>query len=82
MPVQPGMRSAQVEIIPRPSVFVRFPGGAPFEITDDRINLVRLAIDRMAMQGERRRRFVDSVYRTDFRLQAKSPWDGNRYTTD
>jgi hypothetical protein len=27
---------------------VRFPGGATLEIPDDRIDLVRLAIDRMA----------------------------------
>jgi hypothetical protein len=46
------MPFAAVEIIPRRSVFLRFPGGATIEIPDDRIDLVRLAIDRMALQGE------------------------------
>ena len=41
-----------VEIIPRPAVVVRFPGGATLEIPDDRIELVRLAIDRMAILPE------------------------------
>ncbi len=51
-PVRPPMPFAAVEIIPRRSVYLRFPGGATMEIPDDRIDLVRLAIDRMAMQGE------------------------------
>jgi hypothetical protein len=51
-PVRPAMPFAAVEIIPRRSVFLRFPGGATIEIPDDRIDLVRLAIDRMALQGE------------------------------
>ncbi|MFM7290776.1 MAG: IS66 family insertion sequence element accessory protein TnpA [Planctomycetia bacterium] len=51
-PLRPAMPFAAVEIIPRRSVFLRFPGGATMEIPDDRIDLVRLAIDRMAMQGE------------------------------
>lgn len=50
--LRPAMPFAAVEIIPRRSVFLRFPGGATMEIPDDRIDLVRLAIDRMAMQGE------------------------------
>jgi transposase-like protein len=41
-----------VEIIPRRAVVVRFPGGATLEIPDDRIDLVRLAIDRMAILPE------------------------------
>jgi hypothetical protein len=41
-----------VEIIPRRSVLVRFPSGATMEIPDDRVDLVRLAIDRMTMQAE------------------------------
>ena len=41
-----------VEIIPRRAVVVRFPGGTTFEIPDDRIDLVRLAIDRMAVLPE------------------------------
>jgi len=41
-----------VEIIPRRSVFLRFPGGATLEIPDDRIDLVRLAIERMATASE------------------------------
>jgi hypothetical protein len=51
-PVRPAMPFAAVEIIPRRSVFLRFPGGGTIEIPDDRIDLVRLAIDRMALQGE------------------------------
>jgi hypothetical protein len=41
-----------VEIIPRRAVLLRFPGGATLEIPDDRIDLVRLAIDRMASLPE------------------------------
>jgi len=41
-----------VEIIPRRAVVVRFPGGTTLEIPDDRIDLVRLAIDRMAVLPE------------------------------
>ena len=41
-----------VEIIPRRGVLVRFPGGTTLEIPDDRIDLVRLAIDRMAVLSE------------------------------
>mgnify|MGYP006893426302 CR=1 FL=1 len=51
-PVRPAMPFAQVEIIPRRSVFLRFPGGATMEIPDDRVDLVRLALDRMALQAE------------------------------
>ena len=51
-PVRPAMPFAAVEIIPRRSVFLRFPGGATMEIPDDRVDLVRLAIDRMALQAE------------------------------
>ena len=51
-PVRPAMPFAPVEIIPRRSVFLRFPGGATMEIPDDRVDLVRLAIDRMALQAE------------------------------
>ena len=51
-PLRPAMPFAAVEIIPRRSVFLRFPGGMTMEIPDDRIDLVRLAIDRMAMQRE------------------------------
>ena len=43
---------AAIEIIPRRSVFVRFPGGASLEIPDDRIYLVRLALDRLAVEME------------------------------
>ena len=43
---------AAIEIIPRRSVFVRFPGGASLEIPDDRIDLVRLALDRLAVETE------------------------------
>ena len=39
-----------VDLIPRRWVVVRFPGGATLEIPDDRIDLVGLAIDRMAVQ--------------------------------
>lgn len=46
------MPFAAVEIIPRRWVFLRFPGGATMEIPDDRVDLVRLAIDRMALQAE------------------------------
>jgi len=41
-----------VEIIPRRFVLVRFPGGTTLEIPDDRVDLVRLAIDRMAALPE------------------------------
>jgi hypothetical protein len=41
-----------IEIIPRRSVLLRFPGGATLEIPDDRIDLVRVVIDRMAAQAE------------------------------
>jgi hypothetical protein len=41
-----------VEVIPRRWIVVRFPGGATLEIPDDRVDLVRLAIDRMAAQQE------------------------------
>ena len=51
-PVRPAMPFAAVEIIPRRSVFLRFPGGATMEIPDDRVDLVRLALDRMALQAE------------------------------
>ena len=43
---------APVEVIPRRWIVVRFPGGATLEIPDDRVDLVRLAIDRMAAQQE------------------------------
>jgi hypothetical protein len=43
---------APVEVIPRRWIVVRFPGGASLEIPDDRIDLVRLAIDHMATQQE------------------------------
>lgn len=43
---------APVELIPRRWIVVRFPGGASLEIPDDRVDLVRLAIDRMAAQSE------------------------------
>ena len=54
-----------VEIIPRRAVVARFPGVTTLEIPADRIDLVRLAIDRMAVLAEadacsasaRRRRF-------------------------
>jgi len=42
---------AAVEIIPWRSVFVRFPGGTSLEIPDDRVDLVRLAVDRL-LAGE------------------------------
>jgi len=51
-PLRPAMPFAPVEIIPRRSVFLRFPGGTTMEIPDDRMDLVRLAIDRMALQAE------------------------------
>ena len=51
-PVRPTMPFAAVETIPRRSVFLRFPGGATMEIPDDRVDLVRLALDRMALQAE------------------------------
>ncbi len=41
-----------IEIIPRRSVFVRFPGGTSLEIPDDRIDLVRLAIDCLTSKME------------------------------
>ena len=41
-----------IEIIPRRSVFVRFPGGTSLEIPDDRIDLVQLALDRLAVNME------------------------------
>ena len=43
---------AAIEIIPRRSVFVRVPGGASLEIPDDRTDLVRLALDRLAVNME------------------------------
>lgn len=43
---------APVEVIPRRWIVVRFPGGASLEIPDDRVDLVRLAIDSMAAQQE------------------------------
>jgi len=43
---------APVEVIPRRWIVVRFPGGATLEIPDDRVDLVRLAIDRMAAHQE------------------------------
>ena len=43
---------APVEVIPRRWIVVRFPGGTTLEIPDDRVDLVRLAIDRMASQQE------------------------------
>lgn len=43
---------APVEVIPRRWIVVRFPSGATLEIPDDRVDLVRLAIDRMAAQQE------------------------------
>ena len=42
----------RIEIIPRRSVFVRFPGGTSLEIPDDRIDLVQLALDRLAVNME------------------------------
>jgi hypothetical protein len=51
-PVRSSMPFEPVDLIPRRSVFQRFPGGATMEIPDDRIDLVRLAIDRMALQAE------------------------------
>jgi len=50
--LRPAMPFAAVEIIPRRSVFLRFPGGASMEIPDDRIDLVRLAIERLAAASE------------------------------
>jgi hypothetical protein len=41
-----------VELIPRRWIVVRFPGGATLEIPDDRVDLGRLTIDRMAAQPE------------------------------
>jgi hypothetical protein len=41
-----------IEIIARRSASVRFPGGASMEIPDDRIDLVRLALDRLAANME------------------------------
>ena len=50
---RPSAESFQpIEIIPRRSVLVRFPGGATLEIPDDRVDLVRAVIDRMAAQPE------------------------------
>jgi len=43
---------AAIEIIPRRSVFVRFPGGTSLEIPDDRIDVVRLALDRLTSEME------------------------------
>lgn len=51
-PLLPAMPFAAVEIIPRRSVFLRFPGGVTMEIPDDRIDLVRLAIERLAAASE------------------------------
>jgi hypothetical protein len=47
-PVRATMPFAVFEIITRRSVFLRFPGGATMEIPANRIDLVRLAIERMA----------------------------------
>jgi len=50
---RPSAESFQpIEIITRRSVLVRFPGGATLEIPDDRVDLVRVVIDRMAAQPE------------------------------
>jgi hypothetical protein len=43
--------SAAIEIIPRRAVLVRFPGGTTLEIFDNRIDLVRFAIDRMTHEA-------------------------------
>jgi hypothetical protein len=51
-PLRPEMPFAAVEIIPRRAVFLRFPGGATIEIPDDRVDLVRLAIERLAAASE------------------------------
>ena len=54
-PMQPSPQAAvftPVELIPRRWIVVRFPGGATLEIPDDRVDLVRLTIDRMAAQPE------------------------------
>ena len=54
-PMRPSPQAAvfaPVELIPRRWIVVRFPGGATLEIPDDRVDLVRLAIDRMAAQQE------------------------------
>ena len=51
-PRSPAAVFEPVEVIPRRWIMVRFPGGATLEIPDDRIDLVRLAIDRMASQAE------------------------------
>jgi len=51
-PLRPAMPFAAVEIIPRRSVFLRFPGGATIEIPDDRVDLVRLAIERLVAASE------------------------------
>lgn len=49
---EPAMPFTQLEIIPRRSVFLRFPGGSTMEIPDDRVDLVRLVIDRMTAPWE------------------------------
>ena len=41
-----------VEVIPRRWLVVRFPEGPAVEIPDDRVALVRLAIDRMDARQE------------------------------
>lgn len=46
------MPFTQLEIIPRRSVFLRFPGGSTMEVPDDRVDLVRLVIDRMTVPWE------------------------------
>lgn len=54
-PAQPSPQVAvfaPVEVIARRWIVVRFPGGATLEIPDDRVDLVRLAIDCMAAQQE------------------------------
>ena len=43
---------AAIEIIARRSLFVRFPGGTSLEIPDDRIDLVRLPLDRRTSEME------------------------------
>ena len=43
---------AAIEIISRRLLFVRFPGGTSLEIPDDRIDLVRLALDRLTGEME------------------------------
>ena len=51
---QPGQLPAfmAIEIIARRSASVRFPGGASLKIPDDRIDLVQLVLDRLAVNME------------------------------